>query len=507
MKQLPVELLEFIVEHCDFMSYKQLRLTCREFALVVTPYLYQHVHMGLFKYGLEKLLCIADHPNLHTMVKTFTFHADLLPPYETQQEWEHDIDLRPPFNEFLKTQMESRELPSLVSKRSLDTRKLANETYGRLPRCTVDSEMLQGAWTNYRRLQKEQEGWDVDREGMILQGAICSFPNLAQASVSSGHWGRRAMYEPVWRSLYPLILQTPDNWALHKAASDRSPRRYRSPSLVLEGAKPMTCLLEALSLRNLRSTLSQNREYARESRRPVTSLKLTTISPHFWDQRFRPDWEVSMDGIERHVAAMSGAFRYIQELHMNITYSMDNAPSIAASVRLFFKEASDLQKLHLEWTEDDSEGEPAEETYYDLLSVIADVTWPNLYKVSLTLTTRQDNLIDFFKRHASTLRHLQLKDCSIREGFWQNIIEQIPHILSLETIHLESLHDVVWNNFSGGFLDSWENGAYEMAIINYCLQGGAEPPILDPYEWDEKHPEAPAFAVSVADWESDDTSP
>ncbi|EON63928.1 hypothetical protein W97_03156 [Coniosporium apollinis CBS 100218] len=462
--------------------------------------------MGPFKYGLEKLLCIANHPHLHIMVKTFTFHADLLPPYGTQQEWEQDIDLRPPFNEFLRTQMESTEFLSSVPDRGLGARRLANEMYGKLPRCTVDGETLQDAWTNYRRLQKEQENWDVDEEGMILQGAICGFPNLTQASVSSGHWGRRAMHEPVWCSLYPLILHTPDNWALHKAASDQSPRRYRSPSLVLEGAKPMTCLLEALSLRNLRSTMNQDRGYARESWRPVTSLRLTNVNQHFWDQRFRPGWEVSMDRIERHVAAMSGAFRHIEELHMNITYNMDNAPSIAASVRLFLKEAVHLQKLHLEWTEDDSEGEPAEETHYDLLSVIADVTWPNLNDLSLTLTTRQDNLIDFLKRHSPTLRHLQIKDCTIREGFWQNIIEQIPHILSLETIHLESLHDVVWNNFSGGFLDSWENGAYEMAIINYCLYGGAEPPILDPCEWDEKHPEAPAFAASTGACESDDTS-
>lgn len=502
MNQLPAEVLDAILQPCDFQSLKHLRLTCKRLNDAAAPCVFRRVHMGLFKEGVNRLERIAAHPTLSGYVKNLSFHGELLPKYRSQVQWEAFIDLRGPFQSFLNARLkewEARLGHEPQDDQYEEVRIQANKDYEQLPKHTKTPSELEHHFYLYQSYRREQEDWDDLQEGARFRAAICKLVKLKEAKMVQSN--ADANQQPVWRSLLPKILQGPADW--------RTFRFHGGSSLVedtdwydFQGVRHLALLLEALVLRGVV-----------HPKDPVTTLVAFTKGDAFWTESFRAPGEVCtllplpqqnanslsntlrnaistvISGIEPGTYAVSNAtlamlpaFINLTRLHVKVWFSeADDTDSIVYGWAAFLREARAVEDLDLEFQEENYRGFASDEILVNLLPKIRDVTWPKLRVLSLMLMTSQSDLIDLLKRHASTLRELRLIDSTLKklDGQWEDIIRQIPEFLKLDTIWMESLmddtievgHEALFERFEAG-------GAYEEAVQQYLLHGG-EFPILD----------------------------
>ena len=129
-----------------------------------------------------------------------------------------------------------------------------------------------------------------------------------------------------------------------------------------------------------------------------------------------------------------------------------------------------------------------------LKQIVCDHHWPNLMRVEFDkIDATQTDFADFFTRHASTLRHLGLRDIRLVEQCqWVPTLEMVQETLSLDTatlghgIHCEDPPQY-WTLEANDFEDDDEEDAQgnitSKALSNYLVHGGSCP-LLD----EGKHP-------------------
>ncbi|KAF4313115.1 chromatin modification-related protein eaf7 protein [Botryosphaeria dothidea] len=482
MDQLPEELLDLVIDECDFTSLKHLRCACRTLARLTAPHIFEHVHIGMFTDSLRKLCSIAAHADLHKMVKRLTYHGELLPYFENRDEYAERIDMRPPFSLFYQMYCFQRGLPVLPSgdMRYREAKSAALAIWTKLPK--VDPELdLDVYFRDYQSIWEEQQEWGEERSA-ILRRAICNLPNLEAADVLTQEMGMPKNHGPVWGRLLPCILQGPDDWKFIDSNEEAS------LGVSLDGAQQISHLLKALCER---------------TGRPVRSLKFSTSNHVFWSQSTKlplvhPSvWPEELGSLEVHsrVYDMRRAFRNLTHLELLISFDQnwDRRDLIGGGMKAFLHEAKSLENLHFGYSEETKDRE--DDRWDDPLQILGDIHWPALHTLHASFTTREHLLTDLFKRHASTLRHLSLVDMALAkaQGSWASIIEKIPHILKLEYIYVESLWDSTCEENGGaGLFEFWEGGAYERSIMDYCINGG-QPPLIYPRDWNQAHPDQPTL--------------
>ena len=89
LQSLPDELLDLLLSYCEHPSQKHLRLVNHRISNITTPYVFEHVYIGLFAESLYKLGSIAR-SRLAYHVKKFTLYIDALPHW-SQSEWEEHM--------------------------------------------------------------------------------------------------------------------------------------------------------------------------------------------------------------------------------------------------------------------------------------------------------------------------------------------------------------------------------------------------------------------------------
>ncbi|KAL1649293.1 hypothetical protein SLS58_001868 [Diplodia intermedia] len=434
MDALPEELLDLIVAECDFVSLKRLRGTCKVLARLTVPRIFEHVHVGMFMESLQKICCIAAHSDFRKMVRKLTYHGELLPYFENREEYAERIDMRPPFSLFYQMYCYEKGLPVLPSgdMRYREAKSAALAIWTKLPK--VDPELdLDAYYKEYQRIWEEQQEWDEERT-QILRRAICNLPKLEMAEVSTQEMGTPKNHGPVWGRLLPRILQGPDDWKFIDSNEEAS--------------------LGSLWPAELGGLEIDGRVYEmRHAFQNLTHLELLISFDHFWDRR---DW-------------------------------------IGSGMRAFLQEAKKLEKLHFGYSEETKDRE--DDRWDDPLQILGDIHWPVLHTLRASFTTRENLLVDLLKRHSATLKRLSMVDMALSRahGSWASIIEQIPHILKLEHIYVESLWDSTCEDNGGaGLFEFWEGGAYERSIMNYCINGG-QLPLIYPRDWNQVHPDEPTL--------------
>lgn len=482
MDELPEELLDLIVGACDFASLKKLRATCKKLSRLTTPPLFEHVHFGMFLESLQKLCSIAAHQDYRKLVKRLTYHGELLPYFENKEEYAERIDMRPPFSLFYQMYCFEKDLPVLPSgdMRYREAKSAALAIWTKLAKVDPDLD-LDAYFNEYQSIWEEQQEWDEDRSA-VLRRAICNLPSLESADVSTQEMGTSKNHGPVWGRFLPRILQGPDDWKFIDSNEEAS------LGVSLDGAQQITHLLRALCER---------------TGKPVKSLKFSTSNNVFWCQTTRlplvsqsispPDLGgMEIDG---RVYEMRHAFRQLTHLQLLISFDhfWDRRDWIGSGMRAFLQEAKSLENLHFGYTEESRDRE--DHRWDDPLQILGDIHWPVLHTLHASFTTREDLLLNLFKRHSATLRRLSLVDMALARahGSWASIIDKIPHMMNLEHIYVESLWDSTCDENGGaGLFEFWEGGAYERSIMNYCIHGGP-PPLIYPRDWNLAHPDQPTL--------------
>ena len=118
----------------------------------------------------------------------------------------------------------------------------------------------------------------------------------------------------------------------------------------------------------------------------------------------------------------------------------------------------------------------------DLIHVVGNYTWQFLHTINLAgMNTTEARLVDFFRRHATTLREVGLAWIRIYNGSWKSALPKLRAILKLQRVNISGwlMNDQpkeIWC-LDGGELGFHKEEATRMkaAVEHYLLHGGECP--------------------------------
>ncbi|KAI4252497.1 MAG: hypothetical protein L6R42_007935 [Xanthoria sp. 1 TBL-2021] len=129
---------------------------------------------------------------------------------------------------------------------------------------------------------------------------------------------------------------------------------------------------------------------------------------------------------------MKAAVSTLQEFTLNVRANEDNDLNHQASAKAFLE-------ISFEVWDDQAER-------VDLKYVVGQFCWPGLRKVSFDgLETTSEELLQFFQRHAETLRNVTLNNINLVQGSWPDVFRYMRTSLNLEEA-----------GFSYDFVDYWD---------------------------------------------------
>ncbi|KAI9705111.1 MAG: hypothetical protein M1836_006894 [Candelina mexicana] len=184
-------------------------------------------------------------------------------------------------------------------------------------------------------------------------------------------------------------------------------------------------------------------------------------------------------------------FNHLRNLALHLecdAYKADEARALSRGVGKFLDRAIQVETLSLSiWRVREDPDNPSPPL--DFLEYALEAPLPRLRDLKLSLQTREDSIVRLLRDHSSTLRSLSLKCVRLlsdNRGSWRSVIQQLPHILTLDKVYLENLRD---SEFGADVLppglfewrsDSEEGTEYEKAIEYYALRGGDFPALEEP---------------------------
>ena len=100
----------------------------------------------------------------------------------------------------------------------------------------------------------------------------------------------------------------------------------------------------------------------------------------------------------------------------------------------FVASAPDLERLEICF----GRNEP---TYpADFEYVVGNLCWPSLRAVKFAMfVTAEDHFVEFFERHACTIKHVSIDNMSIYPGHWWSVFERIRRVLNLDSVELTGI--------------------------------------------------------------------
>ena len=81
------EVLDRILDACDFVSLKTLRLISRDWSIIVTPRIFEQCYLGFFTSHLDNLVAISNHPDLARHVKELFIVPNIAPYFQSLPAW------------------------------------------------------------------------------------------------------------------------------------------------------------------------------------------------------------------------------------------------------------------------------------------------------------------------------------------------------------------------------------------------------------------------------------
>lgn len=232
MDELPPELIELIIQQCDFASIKHMRLVAKPFEHIATPLVFRDFYAAFFAYSLDNIGHVAN-SRVAQHVKHLTIWADILPDWE-QHEWLRESGDRPNFSAWKARRKEHIAADCLKTHQTavklyacLDgdiEGGLCEECVGRIEDLREEYtesflfpalDQLEKAWNRFCQLKDEQ--WTritEDVHGIMLKEHLCRLPNLESVAVKpvTALSENRLENLPVWKALRKDILVSPENW-------------------------------------------------------------------------------------------------------------------------------------------------------------------------------------------------------------------------------------------------------------------------------------------------------
>lgn len=509
LNRLPIEIIHMVFEQLT-RGYQQrdiacLRLVCKRFADIGNYHLLSEVHLFFKSSQFEQLRQISEHPTISKKVNTLFYEADTMEGYGSMQVWKENIcvpgwyknlspgDLHPP--------------PPTASEREQRAykRDLKKTMHG--PKFTHSDRLLTRAYDIFQGYLADQESIRAqDYNVKMLQDAMMKMPNLKTIEMStecclnsgrstrmeqafkdglSAPYGDRSTAEGCGVGQLRSLLLAADVAGLELetlSAGNLDWRFFMDPSKQNLGA------LSADNMDNVDWSLfmdssKQNPEVLRKMQRAVRSLRTLKL---YISTSSEYDYDMYFDDLS-HVMVPECA-KYLHE---------------TSHLKDFITASPDLERLDINFDCDDPYP-PA-----SLCDSVGTFKWHALRVAAFAyISADEDCLVQFFARHASTLRKIRLDTILLTTGSWAPLIQRARKVLKLEKAVLSGKlrsndpEESYYFDLPAG-LNGGKRAKIEVAVEEYLVKGGAAP-LLDLNALAEEHYRAYVYPDEDA-WEYVDT--
>lgn len=433
MDSLPLELLHPVCRHLPLSDVGNFRLVSKTFATVGAQYLLPVIHTVFHPDSFERLEMISRHPVFSRYVTSLSHEGDTLSRFDTMGQWKQHIFRYPDDG--------VRLIRPLNTASDSDKRAYMSALW---QRCRWPSDELAEGWKYYNRLFEIQENMRrTDDNERLLREAMSRLPRLRSIKLYVRNY--KILPSSTFERLYDpaLVLLMGDDWDVS----------YGFLAKLLLSADSVKIRLEVLDA-------------------GIMSWRFITAD-------------------NSHFARMKNTVRHLEALSLCLTTDDDEDEAAecfeylkCGRLREFVTAAPNLIKLkvlvHHLYTVGTC---PAE-----LGQVVGAFTWPKLETVAFGCTlASKEKLLDFFERHAGTLKRVYLEKITLSDGDWVSTLQRMRQILSLEDFdvrgslcsaglaqHWSLIREGLWD-----YMEETKETFLRKALTRYFIEEGLECPLLD----------------------------
>ena len=397
--RLPNEILHQIFSLLRPLQVANIRLVCKAFSTIALQYLVPEIHLIFKPSSFDHLRLISEHPVLSQHVHTLFYEADSLEDIDSMKEWEEKIIVPGRYNTNDFKVMPSP--PRDASQREKRAFRRRMKKLRQLPRYTYSARQLKNAYEEYRHfvwVQDYMRQYDYNSE--VIRDAMAKLPKLKTIELS----------------------------LLHCLRDDRSPKLENAFAKGLTMAYGEHGHGGPCGVGQLRSLLVGASDAGLE----IETLRCGSVQWQFFAERDSVFDKLKhavrcLRTLEFYITTRSDEDRYSEELFSEEVALCAEYLEESGRLHDFITSASQLENLivHLDC---DSPMSPAR-----LSDLVGHFTWHSLRLASLNIvSTTEEDLIDFYKRHAKTLREIRIDSINLDRGSWASTFERIRNTLSVE---------------------------------------------------------------------------
>ena len=396
--KLPTELIHMICAHLEPMEVANLRLVSRLVGPIGLQYMVSEVHLFLAKDSFEQLKALAKHPIASKYVTSFFFEADrigVLP----REHWEPLVPGPQYGAQFEELPVQGHPCPR-PTERSLRTfrRKLSKLTTA--PRHHYTKEEMDDAFGKYLDFTHfQQDPSEVAVQEKEVAEAMKHFPSLKELTIATQ--------------------------CSTRAVSSRLKKTFEQAfCYYYQADDPRDAKLEPLGLPQTRAVLLGAYH---------AGLKLETLNCGV------VSWRILKEDSET-FAHMKASVMHLKTLQLDFNYDdwrqekeIEFCCTYLEAGRLtdFIAAAPNLEHLQIGF-------QCTKLTYTTQLKhIVGEHHWPSLKTVHFKkISSTEDDLVSFCRRHADTLRSLHLSSITFDygDGEWVSAFNRMRKVLTLDTI-------------------------------------------------------------------------
>ena len=389
-----------------------LRLLSKNMAVIGLHYLIPTVYLELERDSFNKLWDIADHPVASKHVYELVYDVDRLQKI-TREDWSKRIE----FAEYraLRNRVPPKHPGANASAATMQAYDRELQSYSTQRVHQYSKEQLRQEWHQFQDACIKQSAICNSRAlSAKLRGALVRFPNLRSVRMSSK--------STMTRWLEGFTQRLGASWDQDAVKEEW----LRRDSKV--GLGSTQSVLRAIRGHNL----------------PITRLCLDSLNWQFLTQKTR-DFEIAKESF-RHLKHLSMSF-VTHKSSLEIYTNEATAFMIKQRGRLLelLSAAPDLQTLRLSFCPDVPRPILPFGHANDMFH------WKSLQAIELRrFDTTENELLEFFSRHADSLRSVTLADIDLVDGTWLTTWHRMRQTLQLKHAHAH------------GELDDWKENGVDM---------------------------------------------
>ncbi|CAD6579538.1 MAG: hypothetical protein ASARMPREDX12_009286 [Alectoria sarmentosa] len=453
MDRLPME-----ITHMIFARFKGrgraialLRLVCKTFAAVGLHYLVPEVHLIFKSSSFQHLREVSEHPVISQHVETLFYEADTLSNHWTMKQWKKRIIVPGWFQSIADDKVILPPPTASTREQRAYTRDMKRRRAG--PRYTQSEKQLKIAYEKYQSYLSDQNSMRVcDYNAEAIREALIRMPNLKNIDMSMEcclYESRSTKADRAFGDGYQTVFG--DNGQKESCGVPQM------RSLLLD-ASHAGLKLQSLRCGNIHwEIFKQSGKIFEEMKKAIQYLTMFNLQV---TTRISDDGSADSLDSDDHHSQIPACAEYLKE---------------SGRLRKFVIAAPDLKVLDISF-DMENPYPPA-----GLKQIVGDFTWHSLQHLAFNvLQTTEDELVELFSRHASTLNGIVLDTIKLTKGPWPRLLQRMRKTLCLEEamIHGRVTSTDPKEDFDFGFRPEHNDGVPSVlssAVERYLILGGDGP--------------------------------